>query len=77
MECQAIEIIRSEMLAYASRLPQEDVQRLIALLHRGSISQIDSTDVLGKCSREIVFFLLLTLLTKLVGVGIPFHISPF
>lgn len=50
MECQAIEIIRSEMLAYASRLPQEDVQRLIALLHRGSISQIDSTDVLASDS---------------------------
>ncbi|EFP08489.1 hypothetical protein CRE_15492 [Caenorhabditis remanei] len=46
MECQAIEIIRSEMLAYASRLPHEDVQRLISLLHRGSISQTDSTDVL-------------------------------
>uniref|UniRef100_A0A8R1I917 Mon2_C domain-containing protein n=1 Tax=Caenorhabditis japonica TaxID=281687 RepID=A0A8R1I917_CAEJA len=50
MECQAIEIIRAEMLAYASRLPQEDVQRLIALLHRGSISQIDSTDVLASDS---------------------------
>ncbi|EGT40075.1 hypothetical protein CAEBREN_31871 [Caenorhabditis brenneri] len=50
MECQAVEIIRSEMLAYASRLPQEDVQRLISLLHRGSISQIDSTDVLASDS---------------------------
>lgn len=38
------------MLVYAARLPHEDVQRLISLLHRGSISQIDSTDVLGKSS---------------------------
>ncbi|CAI5447431.1 unnamed protein product [Caenorhabditis angaria] len=47
MECQAIEIIRAEMLAYAAILPPQDVQRIIALLHRGSISQVDSTDVLG------------------------------
>ncbi|CAD6199711.1 unnamed protein product [Caenorhabditis auriculariae] len=46
LECQAIEVIRTEILPYASRLPPEDVQRLIALLHRGSISQLDPTDVL-------------------------------
>ncbi|CAB3409244.1 unnamed protein product [Caenorhabditis bovis] len=46
MECQAVEIIRVEMLAHASKLPPQDVQRLIGLLHKGSISQVDSTDVL-------------------------------
>ena len=46
-ECQAVELVRSEILPYSTFLPQPSVQRLIGLLNRGSISQLDPNDVLG------------------------------
>lgn len=59
MECQAIELVRVELLAYSSKLPESAVQRLIALLNKGSICQLDPTDVLGTFSHfHILLFLL-------------------
>uniref|UniRef100_A0A1I7XFC8 Protein MON2 homolog n=1 Tax=Heterorhabditis bacteriophora TaxID=37862 RepID=A0A1I7XFC8_HETBA len=46
VECQVVELVRSELLSHSPRLPSDTVQRLIALLNRGSISQLDPTDVL-------------------------------
>ncbi|CAI4224479.1 unnamed protein product [Auanema sp. JU1783] len=45
-ECQSIDLIRTELLSHSSSIPASAVQRLIALLNRGSISQLDPNDVL-------------------------------
>ncbi|VDM65339.1 unnamed protein product, partial [Strongylus vulgaris] len=42
-ECQIIELVRSELLLHSSTLPQSMIQRLISILNRGSISQLDPT----------------------------------
>ncbi|VDO73660.1 unnamed protein product [Heligmosomoides polygyrus] len=49
-ECQIVELVRSELLLHASCLPSSMVQRLISILNRGSISQLDPTDVLASDS---------------------------
>ncbi|KAK6058177.1 hypothetical protein COOONC_04254, partial [Cooperia oncophora] len=49
-ECQVVELVRSELLLHSSCLPPATVQRLIAILNRGSISQLDPTDVLASDS---------------------------
>uniref|UniRef100_A0A0K0DMV9 Exocyst complex component Sec8 n=1 Tax=Angiostrongylus cantonensis TaxID=6313 RepID=A0A0K0DMV9_ANGCA len=53
-ECQVVELVRSELLLYSSCLPSSMVQRLISILNRGSISQLDPTDVLGNGRLGIV-----------------------
>ncbi|KAK6024628.1 hypothetical protein OSTOST_09559, partial [Ostertagia ostertagi] len=49
-ECQLVELVRSELLLHSACLPPATVQRLIAILNRGSISQLDPTDVLASDS---------------------------
>ncbi|VDO30726.1 unnamed protein product [Haemonchus placei] len=49
-ECQVVELVRSELLLHSACLPPATVQRLIAILNRGSISQLDPTDVLASDS---------------------------
>ncbi|KAK6746832.1 hypothetical protein RB195_000219 [Necator americanus] len=49
-ECQIVELVRSELLSHSSTLPPSMVQRLISILNRGSISQLDPTDVLASDS---------------------------
>ncbi|EFO21823.2 hypothetical protein LOAG_06662 [Loa loa] len=45
IDCQLIELIRSEILPYASVLPADFIQKIIDILNRGSISTVDSSDV--------------------------------
>ncbi|KAL6738567.1 hypothetical protein Aduo_012103 [Ancylostoma duodenale] len=49
-ECQIVELVRSELLLHSACLPPSMVQRLISILNRGSISQLDPTDVLASDS---------------------------
>ncbi|CAD5219486.1 unnamed protein product [Bursaphelenchus okinawaensis] len=48
IDCQIIELVRVEVLPYASRLPREFMQRMIEILNRGSINTMDSNDVMGE-----------------------------
>ncbi|VDM51904.1 unnamed protein product [Angiostrongylus costaricensis] len=52
-ECQVVELVRSELLLYSSCLPSSMVQRLISILNRGSISQLDPTDVLDSHAQRV------------------------
>ncbi|KAK6109530.1 Guanine nucleotide exchange factor in Golgi transport N-terminal family protein [Brugia pahangi] len=45
IDCQLIELIRTEMLPYASVFPTDFIQKIIDILNRGSISTVDSSDV--------------------------------
>ncbi|VDM43957.1 unnamed protein product [Toxocara canis] len=47
IDCQLIELVRTEVLPYASSLPPEFIQRIIEVLNRGSISTLDPNDVLA------------------------------
>ncbi|KJH42631.1 hypothetical protein DICVIV_11380 [Dictyocaulus viviparus] len=48
-ECQTVELVRAELLLYSFCLPPAVVQRLISILNRGSISQLDPTDSPSLC----------------------------
>lgn len=37
VDCQVIELIRDEILTHANQLPQQFVQKILAILNRGSI----------------------------------------
>ncbi|CAD5226469.1 unnamed protein product [Bursaphelenchus xylophilus] len=50
IDCQVIELIRVEILPYASQLPREFMQRVIEILNRGSINTMDPNDVLASDS---------------------------
>ncbi|VDL71726.1 unnamed protein product [Nippostrongylus brasiliensis] len=52
-ECQIVELVRSELLLHSSSLPPAMVQRLISILNRGSISQLDPTDVLDSHAQRV------------------------
>nr|CDJ80890.1 Asparagine synthase domain containing protein [Haemonchus contortus] len=52
-ECQVVELVRSELLLHSACLPPATVQRLIAILNRGSISQLDPTDVLDSHAQRV------------------------
>ncbi|KHJ92767.1 HEAT repeat protein [Oesophagostomum dentatum] len=52
-ECQIVELVRSELLLHSSCLPQSMIQRLISILNRGSISQLDPTDVLDSHAQRV------------------------
>ncbi|VDM21618.1 unnamed protein product [Wuchereria bancrofti] len=45
IDCQLIELIRTEILPYASVFPTDFIQKIIDILNRGSISTVDSSDV--------------------------------
>uniref|UniRef100_A0A0M3KI30 Monensin-resistant homolog 2 (inferred by orthology to a C. elegans protein) n=1 Tax=Anisakis simplex TaxID=6269 RepID=A0A0M3KI30_ANISI len=47
IDCQLIELIRTEVLPYASKLPSDFNKRIIDVLNRGSISTLDANDVLA------------------------------
>lgn len=47
IDCQLVELVRAEILPYVNSLPADFVQRIIELLNRGSISTMDSSDVLA------------------------------
>jgi hypothetical protein len=42
-----VEMIRSELLPFANNLPNDFMSHIIDILNRGSISTMDSTDVMG------------------------------
>ncbi|VDN06425.1 unnamed protein product [Thelazia callipaeda] len=47
IDCQFIELIRTEILPYTNMLPSDFMQKIIDTLNRGSISTADSSDVLA------------------------------
>lgn len=57
IDCQVIELIRLEILPYASQLPREFMQRTIEILNRGSINTMDPHDVLGELTACLRSFL--------------------
>uniref|UniRef100_A0A0N5A8N7 Protein MON2 homolog n=1 Tax=Syphacia muris TaxID=451379 RepID=A0A0N5A8N7_9BILA len=46
IDCQLIELIRSEVLPYVTQFPNDFVQRIIEILNRGSVCTLDPRDVL-------------------------------
>ncbi|GMT24919.1 hypothetical protein PFISCL1PPCAC_16216 [Pristionchus fissidentatus] len=46
IDCQMIDLLRTEILPYSANLPTVFVTQIISILNRGSICQMDSTDVL-------------------------------
>lgn len=47
IDCQLIELVRTEILPYMNLLPSDFARRIIELLNRGSISTMDASDVLA------------------------------
>ena len=47
VDCLLVELLRAELLPFASRLPRDFMIAVIDILNRGSINTMDANDVLG------------------------------
>ncbi|GMR48422.1 hypothetical protein PMAYCL1PPCAC_18617 [Pristionchus mayeri] len=50
IDCQMIDLLRTEILPYSSSLPTVFITQIISILNKGSICHMDSTDVLASDS---------------------------
>ena len=47
IDCLMIDLLRTEILPFASVLPREFMEKIIEILNKGSINTMDISDVLG------------------------------
>lgn len=48
VDCQVVEMIRTEILPFVAHLPNDFVARIIQILNQGSISSADPSDIMGE-----------------------------
>lgn len=69
MDCQVIEMIRTEILPYAKILPTSFVARVMELLYRGSIHGCDPKDVLSAL-HQMILIKLAIIIAHLLGLDV-------